>query len=293
MDGNVLTEIIPLSDKDCFHIVDRYKDGLTFPIHQHKAYELNFIQHAKGARRIVGDSAEVIGDYDLVLVASPDLEHTWEQGDCSSSNIREITIQFDHDLFQNQLLEKNQFSPIKDMLDQAHHGLVFPVDAIMSVYPILDSLSKETEKFIQYIKFQYVLYKLAVTPGSRILASSSLATSDKHNEGDRVMTVKQYIRENYKRTINLNEISALVNMVPSAFSRFFKTKTGTTVSDFIIDVRLTNATRLLVDTDMNIADICIECGFNNLSNFNRIFKMKRGLTPRAFRSVYRKKKVMV
>lgn len=293
MDNNVLTEVIPLSDKDIFHIVDRYKDEFTFPIHQHKAYELNFIQHGAGAKRVVGDSVEVIGDYDLVLIASGDLEHSWEQGDCTATNLREITIQFVPEMFQNELLEKNQFEPIKNMLEKAHHGIVFPVEAIMSVYSILDTLSKEPEKFLQYIKFQYILYKLAVTPGYRVLASSNLATDESQNESDRIQIVRQYVRDNFKSTITLNEVSALVNMVPSAFSRFFKAKTGGTLSDFIIDVRLANATRLLVDSDMNISEVCNECGFNNLSNFNRIFKVKRGLTPRDFRSVYKKNKVMV
>ena len=73
---------------------DRHKKGFTYPMHSHKEFELNFVEHAPGVCRVVGDSAEVIGDYDLVLITSPDLEHVWEQNTCSSSNIREITIQF-------------------------------------------------------------------------------------------------------------------------------------------------------------------------------------------------------
>lgn len=91
---NFIREITPLSDKDCFYIADRHKKEFTYPMHSHKEFELNFVEHAPGVRRVVGDSAEVIGDYDLVLITSPDLEHVWEQNTCSSSNIREITIQF-------------------------------------------------------------------------------------------------------------------------------------------------------------------------------------------------------
>ena len=92
----VLTEITPLSEKDCFYIIDRHKNEFTYPVHRHKELELNFIENAKGARRIVGDSVESIGDLELVLVGGKNLEHTWAQGDCVSSDIREITIQFSH-----------------------------------------------------------------------------------------------------------------------------------------------------------------------------------------------------
>ncbi|MBQ5527477.1 MAG: helix-turn-helix transcriptional regulator, partial [Bacteroidales bacterium] len=72
-----------------------------------------------------------------------------------------------------------------------------------------------------------------------------------------------------------------------------KSRTGKTVIDYIIDIRLGNAARLLVDTTQNISEICYSCGFNNLSNFNRLFKSKRGYTPREFRTLFKKNKVFV
>ena len=83
--ANVLTEITRLSEKDCFYIVERHKTEFTYPLHQHKEFELNFIEHGKGVRRIVGDSVEEIGDYELVLIGGEDLEHVWEQGRCKSA----------------------------------------------------------------------------------------------------------------------------------------------------------------------------------------------------------------
>ena len=81
--SDVLSEITPLSEKDCFHIVDRHKAKFTYPLHQHKEYELNFVAHGAGVKRIVGDSMEEIGDYDLVLICAEDLEHVWENGCCT------------------------------------------------------------------------------------------------------------------------------------------------------------------------------------------------------------------
>ena len=104
MEGHIIREITPLSGKDCFYIADRNKTEFTYPMHCHKEFELNFVENAAGVQRIVGDSAEIIQDYDLVLITSPDLEHVWEQGTCHSDNIREITVQFSAD-FMKGLLE--------------------------------------------------------------------------------------------------------------------------------------------------------------------------------------------
>ena len=130
--SSVFTEITQLSSKDCFHIVERHKTEFTYPLHRHREFELNFIEHGAGVRRIVGDSVEEIGDFELVLVGSEGLEHVWEQGNCKSADIREITIQFSKDIFNENLLSKNQFVSIKKMLDKAEHGLAFPLSAIIT-----------------------------------------------------------------------------------------------------------------------------------------------------------------
>ncbi len=90
-----------------------------------------------------------------------------------------------------------------------------------------------------------------------------------------------------------NQLADMVGMTPVSFSRFFKLRTGKNLSDYIIDIRLGFAARLLVDSTMSIAEICYECGFNNLSNFNRIFKKKKECSPKEFRENYRKKKKLV
>src|SRR5574344_2243062 len=133
----IMHEITPLSERDCFYIADRKKTEFTYPIHSHSEFELNFTEHASGAKRIVGDSSEVIGDYDLVLITSKDLEHVWEQNNCPSKDIREITIQFSSDLFFKSFVNKNQFTSIRKMLDAAQKGIAFSMSSIMTVYPLL------------------------------------------------------------------------------------------------------------------------------------------------------------
>ena len=144
-DKNVIREITPLSEKDCFYIADRRKSEFTYPMHCHKEFELNFVINAPGVQRIVGDSAEIIGEYDLVLITSPDLEHVWEQHDCKSKDVREITIQFSPQ-FMKTLLSTNQFDRVMKMFDKAQNGLSFTKQAIMNVYALIDE-RPETKGF--------------------------------------------------------------------------------------------------------------------------------------------------
>ena len=291
----VLKEITPLSEKDCFYIVERHKSEFNFPIHQHQEYELNFIEGGKGARRVVGDSIEEIGPYELTLIAGQELEHTWEQGSCAESDIREITIQFSPLLFPETLLRKNQFSSIRHMLRRADHGVTFSTRAIMKVYNLLDTLASQTDRFEQYLIFLKILYTLSEQRESdcRVLASSSFARTEQDEESRRIRKVKSYIEAHYAEPLHLGTLAGLIGMTPTAFSRFFRRQTGRTVTDHLTDIRLGNAARMLVDSNIGIGEICYAAGFNNLSNFNRIFKAKRGSTPRDFRALYKKNKVIV
>ena len=290
--STVLSEITPLSQRDCFYIVERHKSQFTYPLHQHREYELNFIQNGPGLRRIVGDSVEETDALDLVLISGENLEHIWEQGNCTAEDIREITIQFSPDLFGRELLGKNQLTRIAKMLEHATHGIAFPQETIMKVYHRLDTLASEKDSFNQFISCLQLLYELS---GSdyRILASSSFAHAPRDHESRRVLKVKEYINAHYAEPLTLEMMADLVGMSPSSFSRFFRQHTDRTLTSYLIDIRLGHAARELVDTSQNISEICYQCGFNNLSNFNRIFKAKRGMSPREFRQIYKKKKVIV
>ena len=285
----VIKEITPLSEKDFFYIADRVKREFTYPIHSHSDYELNFIENAAGVKRIVGDSVEVIGDYDLVLVSSKELEHVLEQHECRSPKIREITIQFSPDIFEKNFTNKQQFDTIRKMLVKGQKGIAFPMSAIMKVYPLLDSLSMEQDSFYAVMKFFTILYELSKCKEAKTLSSSPFARIDTHSESRRVQNIQQYINENYKQDIRLPVLAQMAGMSAVAFSRFFKARTGTSLSDYIIDVRLGHASQMLVQTGTPVADICLECGFNNLSNFNRIFKKKKGCSPQEYRKQFKKK----
>ena len=192
MNKHIITEISPLSEKDCLFIVERYKTEFTYPLHNHKEYELNFVENGAGVRRIVGDSVEEIGDYDLVLLCGDNLEHVWEQGNCQSKQIREITIQFSPDLFSNNFIDKKQFTSIRKMLDRAQKGLSFPLHAVMKVYSTIDSLLKGEPGFYQFVKFLTILYELSICDDARTLSSSSFARSKTASDSRRVQKVYQF-----------------------------------------------------------------------------------------------------
>jgi AraC-like DNA-binding protein len=281
-------EITPLSDKDCFYIADRHKTEFNYPLHCHSEYELNFCENIAGVKRIVGDSTEITGDYDLVLITGKQLEHVWEQNDCQSNDIREITIQFSQSLLDN-FLNKNQFDSIRQMLEKAEVGLCFPTNAIMKVYPILDALSSEKRGFYAVTQFMTLLYELSLFKDeARTLSTSSFAKTETHSDSRRVEKVREYIDQHYKEEIRLAQLADIAGMTPVSFSRFFKVRTGRSLTDYIIDIRLGYAARLLVDSTMSIAEICYDCGFNNLSNFNRIFKKKKRCAPKEFRADFRR-----
>ncbi|MCH5309405.1 MAG: helix-turn-helix domain-containing protein [Prevotella sp.] len=279
--------------KDLLYIADRRKREFTYPIHNHEVYELNFVEHAPGVRRIVGDSSEVIGEYDLVLITSPDLEHVWEQNTCVSETIREVTVQFDLNLDEDHIFLRNPFSSLRKMLLEARKGLCFPMDAIMRVYQQLDTLSSIKDGFYAFTQFLTILYELSLCEGARSLASTSFAKIDVSSDSRRVQRVKSFIDQNYKDEIRLTQVAEIAGMSSSAFSRFFKLHTGRTLSEYVIDLRLGYASRMLVDSTNSIAEIGYSCGFNNLSNFNRIFKKRKGCSPSEFRENYRKTRIIV
>lgn len=292
-DRRIIHEITPLMGKDVLYIADRHKKEFTYPIHNHSVYELNFVENAKGVRRIVGDSREVIGDYDLCLIASPDLEHVWEQNECHSDDIREITVQFDFSMSDETLFGRNPYASITRMMQEAKKGLSFPLQAIMKVYGMLDTLSSVKDGFYAVQQFLTILYELSRCENARTLASNSYAKVTVEDDSRRILKVKNFISKNYMDELRLPELASLAGMSSSAFSRFFKLHTGRNISEYIIDLRLGYAARMLVDTAKSISEIGFDCGFNNLSNFNRIFKKKKGCSPSEFRESYHKTRIIV
>lgn len=297
--NKIITEITPLTERDSFYMFDHQKECYDYPLHKHPECELSYMENCTGVERIVGDSVELLGRYDLALVGS-NLEHAWEQkpgevlSDVASGHrVREYVVQFAPDLLGEAFLAKSQMASIRQLLEHAKRGIAFGEEVIHRISPKLNELSQEKPGFPRVLKLLDVLYHLSIEEDYHLLASTSFARVKASPDSRRVRKVEEYIDEHFKDEIRLQDLAELASMTPSAFSRFFKLRTGRTVSDYIIDIRIGYASRQLVDTTTSVVEICYDCGFNNVSNFNRIFKKKKGCSPTAFRENYNKYKVMV
>jgi AraC-like DNA-binding protein len=294
METKVIQEITPLGEHDFMYVADRHKKEFDFPIHQHEIFELNFVAGASGCRRVVGDSTEVIGDLDLVLITSPDLEHVWEQHECKTDDIHEVTVQFRLDFeAPTSPFKTNPYKSIYRMLIRAKRGLAFPTKAILLVYHRIVRLSTIEEGFLAVQELFSILYELSKFDDARELATSAFAKVEVDSDSRRILKVKNYIDDHYKDEMNLKQLASHVGMTPTAFSRYFKLCTGKNLSEYIVDIRLGHAARLLVDTTDSISEICWVTGFNTLSNFNRLFHKRKGCTPTEFRKKYQKTKVVI
>ena len=288
-------EVSPLSSKDCFILIERQKTNFNFPIHIHPECELNFIENAKGAQRIVGDSIEEIDEEELVLVTNPHLEHAWKDYRNVSKNIHEITIQFHPDLLTDTFLNKNQMISIRQLFRHAERGVAFSRESIAKVRPLQKTLTCENDSFYSLIKLLIILHELSIDKGTRELSTGQFAANvmHQHSSDESLGRVMDYLSRHYSEVIRLSEVAEMVNMSESSFCRFFKQHTSKSFIDFLTDIRLGAASRALIDSSLSIAEIGYDCGFNNLSNFNRIFKKKKGVTPSEFRDNYRKYKTII
>ncbi len=280
----IYREITPLKETDVFVLLDSYNNGFDYPIHNHPEFELNLVMGCSGTR-IVGDSTELYHDQDLVLIG-PYLFHKWDsdkskmQADRPS---RVITIQFRMDLFHSPFFQKSQFSKIRKLLQDVSRGVKFHGATFEKARAMMIGLT-EDKGFSSIIEFLQLLNLLSNSHETTFLASEGFSPQAIPSKGNRIQIAYGYILKHFdKKNIKISDVAALVNMSTSAFSHFFRKNTNKSFRQFLIDVRLGHACKLLLDTDQNIKQICYTSGFNNVANFNRLFKKYRSCTPLEFR----------
>jgi AraC-like DNA-binding protein len=284
MYDNIMREITPLTSGDCFTMLSRVKNEFDFPLHCHEELELNFILNAGGARRIIGDHIEEIGNYELVLVGS-NLPHVWQTHKCKSNNIKEVTIQFHKDLLDEKFLRKNQMSHLRKMLELSARGIQFSTETVKKLTPRITTLNQKNA-FPSILELMSILHDLSVSRNMRPLSDTVFTGATFSHNSRRIEKAMDYMNQHFHKNITLAEIAKLVNMTPVSFSRFFKQRTGISFIDNLLEVRLGHASRQLIDTTHSISEVAYNCGFNNISNFNRLFKKKKNCTPKEFRENY-------
>jgi len=285
MHDSILREITPLTQSDCFTYFYRAKSEFDFPLHYHDEVELNFIKNAHGAKRIVGDHVEEIGDIELALVG-PGMPHGWFGSGYKKNQIEEITIQFHKDFFDEKFLQKNQLSFIRNMLMRSLRGILFSTETTLRLEPRIYGLGKK-QGFDSVLELMSIMHDLSISRDFRILSDSGFSDTEVFSYNSRrIEKVMEFIHTSFNKQISLGEAAKIASMTESAFSRFFKLRTGMTFIDCLTEVRLGHASRMLISTTKTIAEIAYSCGFNNISNFNRIFRKKKSCTPRELRESY-------
>lgn len=285
MHDSILREITPLTQSDCFTYFYRAKSEFDFPLHYHDEVELNFIKNARGTKRIIGDHVEEISDIELVLVG-PGMPHGWFGSGFKKNQIEEITIQFHKDFFDEKFLQKNQLSFIRNMLRRSLRGILFSTETTLRLEPRIYGLGRK-QGFDSVLELMSIMHDLSISRDFRILSDSGFSDTEVFSYNSRrIEKVMEFIHTSFNKQISLGEAAKIASMTESAFSRFFKLRTGMTFIDCLTEVRLGHASRMLISTTKTIAEIAYSCGFNNISNFNRIFRKKKGCTPRELRESY-------
>jgi AraC-like DNA-binding protein len=278
---DIQKEITPISSDDLFIVLNHPGAKFDYPVHYHADYEINLVINSLG-ERIVGDSIEKFGELDLVMMG-PNLPHAWKGEIVEGNHV--ITIQFSDKLLNFPILEKRLFGSIKQLLLDSQRGLCFPEATKHLMKGKIICLTK-MQGFQTVLEFLSILYDLSIVE-RRVLVSNQYDTQDtvRSSKSRRIAKVCDYIERNFEEPIKLCDVANLVNMSESAFSHFFKKKTNCTFIDYITNLRIARACQMLTETSHTVAEICYSCGFNNLSNFIRIFKKKKGNTPNEYRTI--------
>jgi AraC-like DNA-binding protein len=287
----ILREITPLTPHDCFTIFSREKEKFDFPIHTHDDIELNLILNAPGAQRIIGDHIGEIGSTELVLVGS-NLAHGWFTHNCAGSPVKEVTVQFHKDLFDERFLNRNQMANIRNMFENAKRGILFSEITIDMISPRIIKLP-EKSGFDSVLEFFAIIHELSVSMDIKFLSNSSFTSDQMKYDSRRIEKVFEYLNCNFNQQVTLSDVAKIANMSEVSFSRFIKRHTGYSFIDSLNEIRLGHVSRMLIDTNQTVAEVAFKCGFNNMANFNRIFKSKKGLTPKEFRKNYDGKRIII
>lgn len=257
--------------------------GKTFydKLHQHKEFQISVIIAGEGTY-VIGDC---VGDFkpNDIFVLGEHLPHVFKSDSSPENEAKMISLFFTKNSYGPDFFELPEFNHLQPLFNDAVLGIEVLSDK-EKIAQLLSSIKPES-KFNQFVSFISILDTIA---NAKKRTLSSLINLKKYsgNEGKRMSDIFQYTMNNFQNEVSLHDVADIANMTPNAFCRYFKQRTTKTFVNFLIDIRIGNACKLLSKkNDLSITEISYKSGFNNLANFNRKFKTLKGITP----SEYRKK----
>ncbi|HEV2483611.1 MAG TPA: AraC family transcriptional regulator [Puia sp.] len=251
----------------------------------HINFEIALIENCSG-KRFIGDHIEDFEGSELVLMGSY-LPHCWQYYKTVDPNIQPhaAIIHFFPDFMGKELLEKPEAKGLNQLFANAGKGILFTGETLEIAKIIIQRMLFETG-LTRVSSLLRLLDILARSTTSRVLSSPYYNAIETSAESNRLNQVFDYIFAHFKEEIALKEVADLLPMSTAAFCRLFKRKTNRTLTDFLKELRIGHAAKLLLEGKHNVTEACYESGYNNISNFNKHFREIKGLSPRDFVKQY-------
>lgn len=287
----IMHEQIDFPGRSAVKVKLREMPHFTYPWHFHSEYEILYVIEGFG-RSFVADNIEEFQSGDLALLGS-NLPHFWKSDESfhvegNNKKVKYIVVQFSNEFFKEAISEYPEFHLIKELLERSLRGLRFSKSFSEKAKRKLFKLVRSSG-FERTIRLLELLQFLARTEEYKLLAGELYQAENHIFTNDRMTKVMHYLNTTYLNKVELEKVADVANLHPAAFCRFFKEKSGKSLSEFVNDMRISYACRLIIEDKMNVSQICYESGFNNLSNFNRTFKKHTGFTPtNYFKEFHRK-----
>jgi AraC-like DNA-binding protein len=256
--------------------------------HFHKEYEILYNIENSGTR-FVGDSISRFNNGDLVLVGTH-IPHYWHSDDQffeENSNLKAkvVLIQFVENFLGDRFFASPEMKNINSLFSKAAHGIRFKGnDATKIGDKIIQIL--EAEGWKKMIMMIEILGLMSEAKDIELLSSCGFTEAAHYSNQQKISDLFNFIISNYNREIKLEEAASFLNMNESAFCRYLKKSTTKTFSQILNEIRIGFACKKMINTDKNISEIAFECGYLNISYFNRVFKKVKGRTPHIYRNIH-------
>lgn len=251
----------------------------------HVNYEIALIENCSG-KRFIGDHIEDFKGPDLILMGSY-LPHCWQYYQVLDPQIQPhvIVIHFFPDFLGKDLLDKPEAKHLNELFRNASKGIRFTGSTLTEAKMLLQQMlfTKGLHRASLMLR---LLDVLAQSKHKKTLSTPGFNAVENSKDADKINLIYEYIFKNFQSDITLTQAASLIHMTPAAFCRFFKLKTNRTLIDFVKEVRIGYAAKLLIEGKCNVTEACYKSGHNNLSNFNKHFKDNKGLSPREFMKQY-------
>lgn len=278
-------KVIPQEDESFRYFAPRKLRCFEYPWHFHPEYELTLIVESKG-RRFVGDCVETFEPGDLVFLG-PNLPHCWLNSPKDGHRrARSVVAQFKEDFLGEAFWKIPEARAVARLFQRSIRGLQITGATQVEVAKRMMAL-EQLKGMPRILEFIAILNLVAQAPGLRELASPGFSPARNSDDEARIGRVYEFVNRNFTEPIDQPSAAKVASLTSAAFSRFFVRRTQRTFSAFVNEVRVGHACKLLVeDEDRTSSQICYECGFENLSNFNRRFRQIKGMSPREYRRLY-------